>query len=188
MYVPNPTFEGADSFAYAAADDSTLSEPVTVVIEVLSPAAALALRDGSGRRSKHHLEEDLSEEDAGATTDESSAVKPNTNTEVNDVADGASEGFLVELGPSGVRAYPNPFNARVTVEFDLDQTTWVTAWVYNARGQRLRALYQGQQNSGRHKLLWDGRNETGTEVQSGVYFLRLHMGERASTFRLILIK
>ncbi len=69
--------------------------------------------------------------------------------------------------------YPNPFNARTVIRFSLTQPTSVRLGVYDLLGQKVRNLVKAEIASGNHRVVWDGRNETGREVSSGVYLMRL---------------
>jgi hypothetical protein len=72
--------------------------------------------------------------------------------------------------------YPNPFNPSTKIEYRLPEAgpgggkTRVSLVVYDVRGARVRVLVGGEQGSGKHVVEWDGRNEAGEAVGSGVYF------------------
>jgi len=68
---------------------------------------------------------------------------------------------------------PNPFNARTEIRFLLPQNVYVELTIYNIMGQTVRTLTQGYRNAGHHLLNWDGRNQEGLSLPSGVYFSRL---------------
>ncbi len=69
--------------------------------------------------------------------------------------------------------YPNPFNPSTTIYFGLSQDINVKLEVYNILGQKVRTLKNGFMPGGRHKVLWDGRNDSGQKVSSGVYIYNL---------------
>lgn len=78
--------------------------------------------------------------------------------------------------PCGLRLgqpQPNPFNAATTIAFELDRSTSVTLDIFNLNGARLRTLVDGSQPAGRHRVRWDGRDETGRSVATGVYLVQL---------------
>ncbi|MCI0494766.1 Ig-like domain-containing protein [candidate division KSB1 bacterium] len=68
---------------------------------------------------------------------------------------------------------PNPFNAGTEIQFLLPQNVYVELSIYNMMGQTVRTLTQGYRNAGHHVLHWDGKNEAGLSLPSGVYFSRL---------------
>lgn len=69
--------------------------------------------------------------------------------------------------------FPNPFNSNTVVEFDLPEESGVYAMIYNILGSRIRILENSIKGAGSHELVWDGRNDKGNTVSSGVYFLVL---------------
>jgi len=70
--------------------------------------------------------------------------------------------------------YPNPFNPNTTIEYSLPEASSVTITIYNILGQRINSLLRGvKMEAGYHQMEWDGKNESGTQVSSGIYFLQL---------------
>ena len=69
--------------------------------------------------------------------------------------------------------YPNPFNPTTTISYALPNSSKVELVIYNPLGQRVRTLVQGQQASGQHQVQWNGRDDKGNSVASGVYVYRL---------------
>jgi DNA-binding beta-propeller fold protein YncE len=84
--------------------------------------------------------------------------------------------------------YPNPFNPATTIEFTLPEKQHVTLSVYNVAGQRVATLVDRVLSAGRKKLTWDGRTSGGDPVSTGVYFYRLHAGEKTLTKKMMLLK
>ena len=68
---------------------------------------------------------------------------------------------------------PNPFNTSTTIRFTVADAQDVTLGVYNLCGQRVRTLVDGAVDAGMHAVKWDGRDEYGEEVSSGVCLYRL---------------
>jgi len=74
---------------------------------------------------------------------------------------------------------PNPFQARTTLAYDLPRRGSVSLSVYDVSGRLVRSLVSGVQDAGAHSVEWDGRNEAGATITSGLYFVRLDAaGER----------
>ncbi len=69
--------------------------------------------------------------------------------------------------------YPNPFNPTTTIPFELANAADVQLQVYNLLGQLVATVERSWYASGRHSVMWDGRNQAGAELASGVYFYRL---------------
>ena len=71
---------------------------------------------------------------------------------------------------------PNPFVTSTDLAYTLGSAGPVRLTVYDALGRRVRVLFDGAQASGAHTVQWDGRNDAGTDVGSGLYFVRLEGG------------
>ncbi len=84
--------------------------------------------------------------------------------------------------------YPNPFNPSTTIHFDVPQTGDVTLSIYNLRGQLVRTLVSGVVAAGRHQILWDGADERGVHVASGIYLYRLQADGFTAIRKLVLTK
>ena len=84
--------------------------------------------------------------------------------------------------------YPNPFNTETQIAYTLPAAGRVALTIYNVLGQRERTLVEGLQSAGRYQVAWDGRNEEGAPVTSGVYFYRLTSEQGALVRRLLLLK
>ena len=69
--------------------------------------------------------------------------------------------------------YPNPFNPTTTISYSLPEAARVNLSIYNVLGQRVAELTNETQRAGFYNVTWDGRNETGSQVATGVYFYRL---------------
>jgi hypothetical protein len=85
----------------------------------------------------------------------------------------------------GLSAYPNPFNPTTVVRFSLPEPTDVTITVYDALGREVAVLLRGPQEEGVHSVQWNGRNQSGTHVASGVYFVRMSTGTLVGASRAI---
>jgi hypothetical protein len=69
--------------------------------------------------------------------------------------------------------YPNPFNPTTTIRYALPQAATVTLRVYNILGQEVATLVNESQGAGYHTIVWNGRNQYGAQVATGVYLYRL---------------
>jgi len=89
-----------------------------------------------------------------------------------------TDGRQVEALPRQVALrdnYPNPFNPETSIRFELPEAAQVSLVVYNLFGQRVRTLVFGNKKAGYHSVEWDGRDERGREVPSGLYLYRLRV-------------
>jgi hypothetical protein len=84
--------------------------------------------------------------------------------------------------------YPNPFNPETTIRYSLAENCEVEMDIYNLRGQKVRSYRPGNQAAGEHRLVFDGRNDQGETLPSGVYFYRLNSGENSQSRKMILMK
>ncbi len=84
--------------------------------------------------------------------------------------------------------YPNPFNASTTISYLLPITGEVNLTIYNLLGQTVRTLVQGRQSSGSYIIIWDGKNQDGSSVSSGIYFYKLKMENFNQVRKMIFIK
>jgi hypothetical protein len=84
--------------------------------------------------------------------------------------------------------YPNPFNMSTTIRFGLPERTKAKILVYNVLGQRVRTIDLGERAPGRYETTWDGMNEGGRIVSSGVYFYRLEANRSGQAKKLLLLK
>jgi|GEM_PF-726921 len=101
------------------------------------------------------------------------------------------DGLITETIPNEYRLlqnYPNPFNPMTTIEYHLPEATRVTVEVYNLLGQRVKTLVDEYQNAGRHRVVWNSRNEHGQAVSSGVYIYRLHTEQTTLTQKMLFLK
>ncbi|MGH1362447.1 MAG: phosphodiester glycosidase family protein [Calditrichia bacterium] len=69
--------------------------------------------------------------------------------------------------------YPNPFNPSTTISWRLQQKAAVSIYIVDVLGQTVRTIFQASQPAGLYNASWDGRNESGSELGSGIYFIRM---------------
>jgi DNA-binding beta-propeller fold protein YncE len=84
--------------------------------------------------------------------------------------------------------YPNPFNPTTTIKYQLPKVSDVKLVIYNILGQQVRTLLNGQIEAGYHSVVWDGRNETGQSVASGIYIYRFEAGDFQKTMKLLILR
>jgi hypothetical protein len=91
-------------------------------------------------------------------------------------------------GQFGLINHPNPFNPTTEISFNLPTSGNVTLEVFNVTGQRIATLIDEQLAAGVHATQWNGRNESGQSVSSGIYFYRLTVDDLAETRKMMLMK
>ena len=84
--------------------------------------------------------------------------------------------------------YPNPFNPSTDITFSLNELSDVKLVIYNILGQAVRELASGSLTAGSYKYRWDGRNDVGLAVTSGLYIYTLSTGSRSVSRKMILVK
>ncbi len=84
--------------------------------------------------------------------------------------------------------YPNPFNPSTTIQYALPAPGDVSLKIFNARGQNIRQLVGGTQPAGMHEVHWNGKDQFGNSVTSGVYFYQLQFSGQVVTKKMLLIQ
>ncbi len=84
--------------------------------------------------------------------------------------------------------YPNPFNPTTHIEFSLKKAGNVELAVYNINGQKVRTLVSEEMEADNHKVTWNGKDDRGNSVSSGVYFYRLQTSEVSQTKKMLMLK
>ena len=85
--------------------------------------------------------------------------------------------------------YPNPFNPITTIQYSLAEPVLVKLVIYNIMGQKVVTLVDAPQMSGRHKIIWDTKDEFGVRVSAGLYIYQLIAGDKfVKTKKMLLIK
>ncbi len=84
--------------------------------------------------------------------------------------------------------FPNPFNPKTTIVYEVDRQRTVTLAIFSLTGRRIATLVDGQVSAGLHEVSWDGKDHLGHSVSSGTYFYRLDDGDQAITKKILLLK
>jgi len=109
----------------------------------------------------------------------------------NDGAFEYSKEVEIELTPetfSLSQSYPNPFNPSTTIEYQLPNSAQVTLSVYNSLGQLVNTLVNEEKDAGYYQAVWNGNDNHGNQVASGIYFYRLQTGNFINTKKMILLR
>ncbi len=86
-------------------------------------------------------------------------------------------------------AYPNPFNPSTWIRFNLETDSEVRLGIYDIAGRRIQTLFPGTKLvAGGHQIVWNGRDDRGREISSGIYYLRLETAEAILSRKLVLLK
>ncbi|MCK4311315.1 MAG: T9SS type A sorting domain-containing protein [Candidatus Cloacimonetes bacterium] len=92
--------------------------------------------------------------------------------------------------------YPNPFNPSgagrspsTTISFSVPQTSpFVTLKIFNIKGQKVRTLFKGKAEEGKHTVIWNGTNDDNQSVSSGIYFYKLKSNNYTEVKKCVLLK
>jgi len=106
----------------------------------------------------------------------------NSTTAIDKTENRIPKGFVLEQN------YPNPFNAQTQIRFYLPSVSETTLTIFNTTGHQVRRLLNNQLASGWHKIIWDGLNDSGKPVSSGVYVCQLKTGAYNKSIILQMVK
>lgn len=123
--------------------------------------------------------------------DKEASVSVQGSTIMNDQIAGALNAVKVKEIPSEFslsQNYPNPFNPTTSIKYAISENARVTLTIYNVLGQVVRTLVNAEQESGYYTVRWDGTNDFGGKVSSGIYIYRISAGSFTSTVKMNLLK
>ncbi|MDP3114947.1 MAG: carboxypeptidase regulatory-like domain-containing protein [Candidatus Cloacimonadaceae bacterium] len=92
--------------------------------------------------------------------------------------------YHTELGGN----FPNPFNPETTISYAVKDPSAVSIGIYNVKGQLVRTLVNKEHNSGRFSVVFNGKDDAGKNIASGIYFYRMTAGSFVSTKKMILMQ
>ena len=84
--------------------------------------------------------------------------------------------------------YPNPFNSQTNIEYQVPNQSIIKLEIYNILGQKIRALVNQEKAPGNYSVSWDGKNDYGYSVNSGIYFIKFISDNFTDTKKMTLIK
>ena len=84
--------------------------------------------------------------------------------------------------------HPNPFRPSTLIRYAIGSTAPVEITVYDVRGRVVNRLVRETKPSGSHEVTWDGRDDLGRSVESGIYFYRMRVGNSSSVRKMVLVK
>lgn len=101
----------------------------------------------------------------------------------------ANDDNLLPANSASLRQnYPNPFNPSTTISYSIQTPGKVRLDVFNVKGQHVSTLLDAEQAGGEHELVWNGIDDSGSSLGSGIYLLRMQAGDFSSTRKMMLIK
>lgn len=122
---------------------------------------------------------------AGIEDDEdtvSVTLRVDSPTDVDDIGGSLPTVFSLEQN------YPNPFNPTTSIEFNLPRASHVTLTIFNILGQKVIDLVNSTLSAGNKQIGWNGTDQSGRTMESGIYFYRIDAGEFSMTRKMMLLK
>jgi len=116
---------------------------------------------------------------------------PNWNPDGCQVIWGSSSCYEDIIIPSVAELhanYPNPFNPSTTISFNINKPSPVTIDIFNSKGQRVKRLVNGNMSAGSHNVVWNGVDETGNAVSSGMYFYKMTSNGFSAMKKMTMVK
>ena len=84
--------------------------------------------------------------------------------------------------------YPNPFNPTTIITYQIPQSELVSLEIYNALGEKIRTLVNQVQETGYYQIEWDGKNNSGNQLSSGIYLYRITSGNYVKVMKMVLLR
>ena len=84
--------------------------------------------------------------------------------------------------------WPNPFNSQTQILYQLPDEAFVTLDVLDLTGQRVRSLVTGHRQAGANRTLWDGTDDRGYDVGTGIYMMRLRAGPHRAVRKMLILR
>jgi hypothetical protein len=99
-----------------------------------------------------------------------------------------TDAAIIPVAYSLAQNYPNPFNPSTSIAYSIKSPGEVELSIYNILGQQVRQLVNEHKDAGNYTAYWDGRDNSGGEVASGVYFYRISAGDFNDIKKMVLMK
>lgn len=112
----------------------------------------------------------------------SSTATPGSNNLITDI-----ESVPVQLNNS-VSVYPNPFNPTTTIQYELESQMDIELKIFDIIGREVWSSTKEDAIAGKHSLIWNGKNHSGNNLSSGIYFLQINGNDFVDNVKLVLIK
>jgi hypothetical protein len=113
---------------------------------------------------------------------------PYTLYELDVATDVAVTAEMLPTSYSLAQNYPNPFNPTTQIDYSIPERSQVTITIYNILGQSIRTVLDEEKPAGRYSIVWDGKDDNGSLVSTGIYLYRLTAVDYAETKKMILMK
>jgi hypothetical protein len=118
----------------------------------------------------------------------SSLIKENTDFYYVKLGNNEQNGDTPEITPMRITNYPNPFNPTTTITYTVPKDGEVKLHIYNLKGQLVKTLVSESKKSGSYKITWNGEDQAGNKVSSGLYFTRFESNGKTLTNKMLILK
>jgi hypothetical protein len=115
-------------------------------------------------------------------------IKDEIYAQIMNLTDDGNGEIVPEVYQFTINNFPNPFNPETTLAFTIPTEGHVRIDVYNIRGQRVRTVVNEHLSIGHHTAIWNGKDEIGRDVSSGVYLYRIRTVDNTATGKMLLLK
>jgi hypothetical protein len=166
-----------DGWSFSVSDSGWIHVPDTIGVDITHPDQ---IPDEDSARVVFYAYND---QDVFAGTAEVLVYDPNTVVDVQDPV-----GLDLPTSFAITQNYPNPFNPMTTIEYSVPSRTDVTIEIFNVLGQKVRSLVRGSKSAGSYRIEWNGNDDSGKPVSTGVYLYRFQAGDMVYTKKMLLIK
>ena len=176
---------------FADEDDFAIGERASVRAQIIAPHAKVTLEENAHFRGQLIAASISIAEDATFGPDELFSYGNNQESASKGLSAAdldTPETLTLPTEYELEENYPNPFNPNTTINYALPKAGEVSLAIYNMRGQLVRTLVKGSSPAGRFSVTWNGKDDRGAPVSSGVYVYRLTATEFVSDKKLTLLK
>ena len=142
----------------------------------------------SGNTSIVQLEFDVLDPTVTGVVEIAEALISDPVGRVRQLGEAAAEMRLLPESFELTQNYPNPFNPETVIPFALPEASQVRLTIYNVLGQQVARLVDDRLSAGFHKISWNGRDEYGRQVASGLYFVRMQASDFRTVRKVMLLK
>ncbi len=95
---------------------------------------------------------------------------------------------VIPLSTGMTSIYPNPFNPETNIRYQVTRPSRISIDIYNIRGEKISAIYEGNRTSGKYTTSWQGKDDQGHHVSSGIYFVRFTSDGHHDMRKIVLLK
>jgi parallel beta-helix repeat protein len=179
--------KGSAWVTFKSLSDVVLGENALILGSIIAPQYKVEIKKGAKFKGSIRANEILIEEFAIFLDHASTRILSK-----DQLADERFEGEAGQVSVVGAyelaQNYPNPFNPSTTISFALPEAGEVTLRIFNTQGQLVRTLVSGMLSAGRHQKIWNGADDSGRPVASGIYYCQLQAGGFSKVMKMSLVQ